>query len=156
MKKKEKKTQIPFRLNILFLIVFALFAILIVQLGVVQILEGESYQAEIDRKIMDTTKSPVPRGKIYDRNRSVVVDNKPLYSIVYTPPKDVQAEDKLELAEKLVNYMTVDDEQIEKLSLRNKKEYWYLKNIEKAVALLTEEEEKELTEGKKYQLILDR
>lgn len=156
MKKKEKKTQIPFRLNILFLIVFALFAILIVQLGVVQILEGESYQAEIDRKIMDTTKSPVPRGKIYDRNQSVVVDNKPLYSIVYTPPKDVQAEDKLKLAEKLVNYMAVDDEQIEKLSLRNKKEYWYLKNIEKAVALLTEEEEKELTEGKKYQLILDR
>lgn len=156
MKSKEKKTQIPFRLNILFFIVFLMFAILIVQLGIVQILQGESYQAEIDRKIMDTTKSPVPRGKIIDRTGNVVVNNKPLYSIVYTPPKDVQAEDKLELAEKLIDYLAVDDEAIEKLSSRNKQEYWYLKNINEAVALLTKEEETELTEAKKYQLILDR
>src|SRR5690625_138188 len=105
---------------------------------------------------MDTTKSPVPRGKIYDRNGNVIVNNKPLYSIVYTPPKDVQPEDNLELAEKLIDYMEVEEKAIEKLTSRNKQEYWYLKNIDEAVQLLKEKEEEELSEAKKYQLILDR
>ena len=107
MKKKNKKAQLPFRLNILFFAVFILFSVLIIQLGVVQILNGESYQEEIDKTILDTTKIPVPRGKILDRNYQVIVDNKPLYSITYTPPKGVQAKDKLDLAEKLTKYLSL-------------------------------------------------
>src|SRR5690625_6145859 len=122
MKKKNKKAQLPFRLNILFFVVFLLFSVLIIQLGVVQILNGESYQEEIDQTIQETTKIPVPRGKILDRNLQVIVDNKPLYSITYTPPKGVQAEDNLDLAEKLAKYMSMDEEAIDKLSLRNKKD----------------------------------
>src|SRR5699024_7768106 len=92
-KKKNKKEQLSFWLNILFFIVFLMFSHLMLQIGVDQILNGEYYQDEINRTIKDTTKIPVPRGKIYDRNHNVIVDNKPLYSITYTPPKGVQAED---------------------------------------------------------------
>jgi len=63
-KEKKKKAQLPFRLNILFFVVFILFAVLILQLGVVQILNGESFQEEIDKTTQDTTKVPVPRGEI--------------------------------------------------------------------------------------------
>lgn len=105
---------------------------LIFQLGVVQILNGEAFQEEIDRTIKDTTKIPVPRGKMYDRNGNLIVDNKPLYSITYTPPKGVQAQDRLDVAEKLAEFISMDsDDELKKITDRDKREYLYLKDLEK-------------------------
>ena len=137
-KKKKKKAQLPFRLNILFISVFLLFSILILQLGVVQILNGDEFQEEIDRTSQETTKVPVPRGMIYDRNHQPLAANKALYAITYTPQKGVQAKDRLELAEDLAEYITMDgeeeseEERIDKLTSRDFREYWYLKNPEEA------------------------
>ena len=156
VKKKKNALRLPLRLNIIFFVVFILFSILVVQLGIVQILQGESFQEEIDRTIKDTSKSPVPRGKIYDRNGNIIVDNKPLYSITYTPPKRVQADDKLELAEELSDFITVDEKGLKKITERNKKEYWYLKNIDEALERLTDEEKKELDDIEQYDLMLER
>src|SRR5690625_2982855 len=156
VKKKKKVSRVPLRLNILFFFVFVLFSILVLQLGVVQILQGESFQEEIDRTIQDTAKSPVPRGKVFDRNGKIVVDNKPLYSITYTPPKRVQAKDKLDLAVDLSEYLTIDEENIKKLTERNKKEYWYLINKDEAVERLSEKEKEELDDVEQYDLILER
>ncbi|MEW9675777.1 penicillin-binding protein 2 [Lentibacillus sp. L22] len=160
-KRKKKKRQLPFRLNILFFVVFLLFAGLIFQLGVVQILNGQSFQEEIDRTIQETTKQPVPRGKIYDRNHQVIVDNKPLYSITYTPAKGVQAEERLEVAEKLSKYISMYDDEDKKkkfktITLRDKKEYWYVKHEEEAEQLLSEEEAAEMDPADQYQTILER
>lgn len=157
-KVRKKKAQIPFRLNLLFFIVFLLFSILIIQLGVVQILNGETYQEEIDQTILDTTKIPVPRGKILDRYNNIVVDNKPLYSITYTPPKGVQPEDVLELAEDLSDYISMADENgdLPKLTLRNKREYWYLKNEKEANSRLSEEERESMDNGEQYNEVLKR
>src|SRR5690625_1104830 len=158
-KTKKKKAQLPFRLNILlFFIVFLLFSILIIQLGVVQILNGESYQAEIDETILETTKTPVPRGKIFDRYHNVVVDNKPLYSISYTPPKGIQAEDKLKLAKDLSDYISMVDSEGElpRITLRDKREYWYLENKEEAHSRLTLEEMKSMDNTEQYNEILER
>jgi len=158
--KKEKQAQLPFRLNILFFSVFILFSILILQLGVTQILRGETFQADIDRTSRDIVKIPVPRGKIYDRNHKIIVDNKPLYAITYTPPKGVQPEDNLELAEKLVHYMDVEvydgKGNIKGITDRNKREYWYLKNREEAEGLLAQEEREGLSNGEQYQEVLKR
>ncbi|AUJ26258.1 peptidoglycan D,D-transpeptidase FtsI family protein [Virgibacillus dokdonensis] len=153
MNKKKKKAQLPFRINLLFFIIFLMFAGLILQLGVVQILNGEEFQEEIERTVKDTTKVPVPRGKIYDSKHQVIVDNKPLYSITYTPPKGVQAEDRLEVAEKLAKYISMDSDGVTE---RNKKEYWYLKNKEMADKRLKEEEAAELDNAEQYNTILDR
>src|SRR5699024_10584044 len=87
-----------------------------------------------DRTVSDKSKSPVPRGKIFDRDGDVLVDNDPLYSITYTPPKRAQPEDKLELAEKLIKYMEVDEEEIDKVTEKNKEEYWYMKNLDRTVS----------------------
>ncbi|MDY0404770.1 hypothetical protein P5G51_004570 [Virgibacillus sp. 179-BFC.A HS] len=121
---KKKMAQLPFRLNILFVIVFLLFSVLIVQLGVVQILHGDSFQEKIDHTVKDTASIPVPRGKIYDRNDQLVVDNKPLYAITYTPPKGVSAKEKLDVAKKLSAFMTMDADKSEKekmITTRDKK-----------------------------------
>ncbi|HEY4602648.1 MAG TPA: penicillin-binding protein 2 [Cerasibacillus sp.] len=166
---KKKQRRVPIRLNILFFIVFLLFSVLILQLGVVQILNGEAYQKEIDRTIKDRTKIPVPRGKIYDRNQTLIVDNKSLYSITYTPPKGVQARDRLKVAKELSKYITMYDandpedkkKKIKTITERDRKEYWFLlgknKKNEKLVnKRLTKKEKEELDHGEQYKLMLER
>src|SRR5699024_9399943 len=85
-----------------------------------------------------------------------VVSNNPLYSITYTPPKGMQAKGKLELANKLVDYINLDKEKIDKITEREKKEYWYLLNEEKALELTSDEEKKELEDIELYDLSLER
>ena len=155
-KKKEEEIKIPLRLNILFFIVFIMFAVLIIQLGIVQILHGQSFQEEIDRTIQDISKKPVPRGKIYDRNGKILVDNKPLYAISYTPPKRVQHDDKLELAEQLLPFLSVDESMIKRLTKRNKQEYIYLKNKEEIHGRLTDAEKEALNDVEQYKLALEK
>ncbi|HLR61973.1 MAG TPA: penicillin-binding protein 2 [Lentibacillus sp.] len=156
-KKKQKKSQLPFRLNILFFIVFLLFSVLILQLGVVQILNGETFQAEIDRTTNDYTEISVPRGKMYDRNGNLIVGNDAEYSITYTPEKGIQAKDRLEVAKKLAEYISMDsEERLDGITLRNKKEYWYLKNTDAAKSLLSQEEVEEMDNGEQYNEIIDR
>ncbi|MFS0672822.1 peptidoglycan D,D-transpeptidase FtsI family protein [Ornithinibacillus sp. 179-J 7C1 HS] len=162
-KEKKQKAQLPFRLNILFFIVFLLFAVLILQLGVVQILNGESFQEEINRTTQDTTKLPVPRGEIYDRNHNVIAKNKPMYAITYTPPKGVQAKDRLEVAQKLALYIDMfhpdkdeKEKQINRITDRDKKEYWYVLNPDKVKDKLSVEEAADMEPAEQYKVILDR
>src|SRR5699024_3713725 len=155
-KKKKKKEQLPCGINILFFAVFLLFSLLVLQLGVIQILNGEAFQDEIERTIKDTTNLPVPRGKMYDLNHNVIVDNDPQYSITYTPPKGAQAEDRLELAQELSEYITMNEKQLERITERDLKEYWYLLNIEEAESRLSEEEAEEMDSGEVYTATLDR
>ncbi|WP_079530286.1 peptidoglycan D,D-transpeptidase FtsI family protein [Halobacillus hunanensis] len=153
MGKKKKKSHVPFRLNIIFFVVFLLFATLILQLGVVQILTGEAAQEKVNRTENTTTTIPVPRGEMYDRFGRPIVVNEPLYSITYTPPKGVQPEDKLKLAKKLAKYMDMEFEDV--LTTRDLKEYFFLENEEEVRKRVTEEEAKGLDNGEVYQLQLD-
>ncbi len=166
--KKKKKAQLPFRTNIIFFIVFLLFSLLIFQLGIVQILNGEAFQSEIDSTIQDTTKIPVPRGKIYDTNGNLIVDNKPVYSITYTPDKGVQPDEKLEVAEKLTEFISMNsEEELKKITDFDKREYLYLIDLRKNEGKpkdeqeetfadrLSEEETKDLDNAEEYRAILD-
>ncbi|WP_407268396.1 peptidoglycan D,D-transpeptidase FtsI family protein [Radiobacillus sp. PE A8.2] len=157
--KKKKKPQLPFRLNILFLFVFVLFSLLILQLGVVQILNGEEAQKEIDKTIDTTSKVPVPRGVMYDRFGRIVLDNEPVRSITYTPPKGGDtAQERLDLAEKLAEYITLEENEKELNKLlreRDKKEYWYLFNADVISERLTEEE-KDLDVSAQYRVMLEK
>ncbi|MBM7569654.1 peptidoglycan D,D-transpeptidase FtsI family protein [Aquibacillus albus] len=156
---KRKKSQLPFRLNILFLVVFSLFSLLILQLGVVQILNGEEAQQEIDKTVNTTTKLSVPRGRMFDRYGRIILDNEPLRSITYTPPKSGDsAEKKLDLAEKLSQYIEIQsnhDKLSDMITERDKKEYWYLQNTEEVQSRLSAEE-LELNNAEQYQVMLDK
>ncbi|WP_369403372.1 hypothetical protein [Gracilibacillus boraciitolerans] len=117
-KLKKKKSQLPFRLNILFVTVFLIFSLLIVQLGIVQILNGgEEAQRQINQTENTPSEKPVPRGKMYDSNLDLILDNEAVKSITYTPPKNGDnAKDRLKLAEKLAKYVTIikDENELEK------------------------------------------
>lgn len=69
MKKQEKKSgrAVTMRLNILFFCVFILFSAMIIQLGKVQFIDGETYKNEVEKRENATVSLSVPRGKIFDR-----------------------------------------------------------------------------------------
>ncbi len=90
-----------------------------------QILNGEEAQREIDQTENTPSEKPVPRGLMYDRNHNLILDNNPVKSITYTPPKHGQtADERLELAEDLAEYITIikDQEELkEEITERDKK-----------------------------------
>jgi penicillin-binding protein A len=145
--KKKKKKHVPFRLNMVFFIVFLLFSGLILRLGVVQIVYGDDFKREIQRTDDVTVNTPVPRGKMYDRNGSVIVDNVPENSIVYTKDQTANPIEMLKVAEKLATLIDMDTSKIRD---RDKEDFWILKNPEKAKALITKKEWKMY-----YQKVLD-
>jgi penicillin-binding protein A len=157
-KKKKKKTHVPFRLNMLFFVVFLLFSLLILRLGVVQIVYGDDFKREIERTEDITVNNPVPRGKMFDRNGKVIVDNIPLNAITYTKSQGTSQEEMLEVAEKLAEYIHKDASKVQE---RDKKDFWILKNPEKAKAKITDKEwklfeEKKLDDKDIYKLQLER
>lgn len=156
---KKKKSHVPFRLNALFFIVFLLFSGLILRLGVVQIVHGEKYQKEVEKTENDTVNLPVPRGKIIDNNGNVIVDNKALNAITYTRTRDTKQEKVLEVAENLAKLI---DKKTDKVTERDLKDFWMLKNPEEAKEKVKQELEKieagelELSSKEIYKLQIDR
>lgn len=156
--KKNKKKRAPLltRMNILFFAIFILFSALIFQLGVVQILNGDSYQEEIERTNLDTVDIPVPRGKIYDTNGELIVDNKAMYSITYTPSNGVQAEERLEVAKTLAQYIDMRDEQtMDQITERDKREYYLLLHDEEIEKRLEAIDTEEMDNGEVYDATLE-
>src|SRR5690625_7217970 len=112
--KKRNRAQIPFRLNVLFLFVFLLVSLLILQLGVVQILNGEEARQRVNETENTTSSLAVPRGLMYDRFGQLILDNEPERSITYTAPKNGDsAMKRLEIAENLAKLMTMADDFVE-------------------------------------------
>ena len=126
MKKQKKKSDraVPMRLNILFLCVFILFSAMIIQLGKVQIIDGETYKNEVEKRENATVSLSVPRGKIFDREGNPVVDNKSLRTITYTKMKGVKSEEILKTARQLADIIEIPQEDIDKLTETDKKDFW--------------------------------
>lgn len=142
MKKHEKKSgrAIPTRLNILFLCVFLLFSAMIIQLGKVQIFDGETYKNEVEKRENATVSLSVPRGKIFDREGNPVVDNKSLRTITYTKMKGVKSEDILKTARQLADIIEMPQEDIAKLTETDKKDFWMQLNPKLAENLVSKKE----------------
>ncbi|MCM3444255.1 peptidoglycan D,D-transpeptidase FtsI family protein [Metabacillus halosaccharovorans] len=125
---KLQKTRLM-RVNIFFIIAFLFFVALILRLGFVQIVYGEEYKKEV-RKTVDTVVSiPVPRGKIFDRNEKVIVDNVAVKAITYTRMKGTTPQEMLETAKVLSNMIDMDEEEIKQREL---KDYWMVTRPDKA------------------------
>lgn len=50
--RKKSNKRVSFRLNLLFIIIFALFTVLIIRLAFIQIVNGEQYIEEIEKMHM--------------------------------------------------------------------------------------------------------
>jgi cell division protein FtsI/penicillin-binding protein 2 len=140
--KKQKNPHLSVRLNILFFIVFLLFSALILRLGVVQIVQGESFQEELERTVNVSQPVEAPRGIIYDRFGNTLVDNELLFTVTYTN-RNTSATEMLETATKLNEFITLDIEEIGNRFERDRKEFWTLLNEEEFLEKLTIEKASE-------------
>ncbi|AXY25893.1 penicillin-binding protein [Suicoccus acidiformans] len=138
-RKKPKKSHIPRRLNLIFLVCFLLFAALFVRLGYLQLYNGENFVNMVQRTESTLSTGSVPRGMIYDSQGRVLVGNRPELAILYTRAKDSQvaADDILDVATELASLITMP---ITSLTEREMKDYFLVKNEGLVNSRLTEEE----------------
>lgn len=156
---KDIKVEIEKRYNILNVIIILALLILVVSLFVVQVVGKEKYQVELE----NLTKTVIygetaPRGRIYDRNGKLIVDNIPSKVIYYKKPSGVTTKEEIKIAYKLANMIELDFSKLNDYDFRN---FWIKNNPKKAKAKITDEEwqkleERKLTNDEIYQLEIDR
>ncbi|MGF3102938.1 peptidoglycan D,D-transpeptidase FtsI family protein [Rossellomorea sp. DUT-2] len=129
-------------MNLLFISVFFLFSLLILRLGIVQIVQGNHYEAEVARtENVKSHNGTPPRGKVYDRYRNVIVDNVPLNAITYTRTQTTKPEDMLKVARNLAELIEMKPD---KITDRDRQDFWLLSHPDKAEKLVSEDELKKL------------
>ena len=82
--KIRQRKHIAFRMNFLFFSIFVLFSLLIFRLGYLQIVKGEEYSRELEKTEEIAVNTSIPRGRLFDRLGTVMVDNEPQNAITYT------------------------------------------------------------------------
>ena len=158
---RKRRNHLPLRLNLLFFIVFILFATLIFRLGVVQIVNGELIAREVQKTESSKIKYEVPRGKIYDRNGQVLADTISNYSVMYRRSQVTQADERLDVARKLAEIVDIPEKD-RKMTERDRKDYWIAANpelaqerVEALLADLSAEQQAALSNQEVDQLLLD-
>ena len=151
----KKKRMESTRMFIITTLVFALFAVLIFRLAFVQVYQGDMYDKKVNGTNMREVRHHLSRGKIYDRNNQVIVDNEASNIIIYTKTGNETDLELLEIATKLSAYISI---KTDKITERDMKDYWIVTRPKKALKKLTDKElqNQELTNNDIYQRQLDR
>lgn len=140
------KEIIERRFNIVIGFVIVSFSFLAVGLIVLQIGNQEKYQEKLRQateKIIFS--NSVPRGRIYDRNYKLLVDNVGKKTIYYQKPKGVKEKDEIALSYEMGKIIDVP---FNKLYEVNLKEFWLANNYEAGKKKITEEEYQQYAERK--------
>ena len=140
---KNKNPDIITKNRIIIIGIFSLliFLVLAVRISYLQLYNNKASVIELNKLTTKTVYgSSMPRGRIYDRNLNVIVDNKGTYLIGYKRESGVTTKEEIKiayyLAEKLeLNYSNLKERQI--------KEFWILNNPDKANEKITDEEYEE-------------
>ncbi len=129
MRKKLNKKKSPLldeieqrRIVVILFVVALLFIILFVKLYVVMIVDSSKYKKKLDKLSYNTVEgSSAPRGRIYDRNHNILVDNIAVKTIYYTKSKKVSSSEEVKLAYKVSPHLNLD---LSKLTSRAKREFY--------------------------------
>ena len=84
------------RSTIVGILIFVVFAVLMIRILIIQTVSFETYQSKVINQM--TTESPVPanRGKIYDRNGNVLATNITTYRVFISPSGILNAQNEVE------------------------------------------------------------
>lgn len=155
---KDIKAEIEKRYNILTFIIILALLILIIGLFFIQVVGHDKYTKELKVLTKKIVYGPsAPRGRIYDRNGKLIVDNTPSKVIYYKKPSKVTTKEEMEIAYKLADMIEIDN----KLSDYDFKVFWIKNNKDKAKEKITKEEwkkkeERKLTSDDIYKLEIER
>ena len=134
------------RYILIIIVIILVFSGIVCRLFQLQVMEVDAYQ----EKLVAATEKYVygdstPRGRIYDRNYKLLVDNQAVKTIYYKKPVGVKTKDEIKLAYTLGEMLKVD---YSKLSEKMLKTFWYVNNVDKAKSKITASEKKKFNERK--------
>lgn len=133
MNKRKKKINyeriINKRVFVILIALISLFSVVFIKLFMIMLIDKDKYN---DKLLALTNKSITlnssPRGRIYDRNYNVIVDNKAINTIVYKKEKGTTNKEMIELAYTVSPHLNLD---VSRLTLRAKKEFYLAKYPDK-------------------------
>ena len=121
-KNKDIKETIEKRYNILIIVIILIMIVLSVNLFILQVVKHEFYVKKVLQLSQNlVTSTSTPRGRIYDRNGEIIVDNEAVKVIYYKKPSGVTTSDEIEIAYKVADMISIDYKQ---LSSDNLKKFW--------------------------------
>lgn len=145
--------SLVFRIQVLKVVCLLMFIVIAFRLYAIQVKYSDDYQAYVNKTSTVALQRNVPRGVIYDRNMSVLVDNEAVSTITYQRYADVSEKEIHQIADKLADLIEVD---FSKLTSRDLKDLYLEKFEDEAKELYTKEELKKYGDKKLYQLQLSR
>lgn len=138
MRKINYEVIINKRIFIFFIVIGVFSLVLFSKLFSVMIIDNKIYSEKLDSLMgKSITLNRAPRGRIYDRNYNVIVDNKAINVIVYKREKGTTIEEMIKLAYEVSKHLELD---ITKFNLRAKKEFYLAKYSDACKKKITEKE----------------
>lgn len=138
MRKINYEVIINKRIFIFFIVIGVFSLVLFSKLFSVMIIDNKIYSEKLDSLMgKRITLNRAPRGRIYDRNYNVIVDNKAINVIVYKREKGTTIEEMIKLAYEVSKHLELD---ITKFNLRAKKEFYLAKYPDVCKKKITEKE----------------
>lgn len=126
------------RINILNIVIIALFLLIIINIIYIICFKSSFY----NKKLSELTNTIIygesaPRGRIYDRNYNLLVDNDKVPVIYYKKQNNITKREEIELAYSIIDLI---DLPYEKLLTRNLKEFYLALNSDECDKKITTEE----------------
>lgn len=147
------------RLIILSFLILISFIILSLKLYNIQIINNNKYKNKLnDLKVDYVYSNSTPRGRIYDRNYNLLVDNIGVKTIYFKKKGAISNKEKIKLAYKLSKHIDVEYNKLQKINLKE----FYMENNKELVEKKITKKEKKLLEERKltnkdiYNLKLER
>lgn len=144
-KKRNIKDIIEKRYIIMIIIICIVMIVLGLNLFFIQVIKHDFYVNKVEQLNRNVIFSnSTPRGRIYDRNGKIIVDNESVKVIYYEKPNGVTTKEEIEVAYKVADMIEIDYE----LEINDLKKFWILNNKEESNNLITDEEWQLLEERK--------
>ena len=156
---KDLSLLITKRYHFLIVLIIILFLIISIRLFKLQIIDYEDYQSKLTVATEKTVEgTSAPRGRIYDRNYNLLVDNEAVKTIYYKKQTGITTKEEITLAYKIADMIEVDYSPLSTYRLKN---FYYQNNFESCQALITNEErdqykKRKLTDKELLDLIFSR
>lgn len=144
-KKRNIKDIIEKRYIIMIIIICIVMIVLGLNLFFIQVIKHDFYVNKVEQLNRNVIFSnSTPRGRIYDRNGKIIVDNESVKVIYYEKPNGVTTKEEIEVAYKVADMIEIDYE----IKINDLKKFWILNNKEESNNLITDEEWRLLEERK--------
>lgn len=130
--------NIEARFNFIMSVLVFCMILVLFKLFYTTIFKQEYYQSTISKAtLQEVSIDNAPRGKIYDRNHNVIVDNVVEKTIYYQKPNKTTMKKELALAEQLYHLIDINIKPLNETELAT---YWMIMNPKAANKLLTKKE----------------